>query len=188
MPRIFLSPPPQCWDCNCTPAEYGCWDVGAGDLNSGPRVCAASPIPAEPSLQAPGVQICGESVVGVVFLPCPGSVIPVKSQQHERTNVCHHQIRPHPCSCDQNSISDSGCRRTEPSVCSSSPGCWDGFSKTARSWLSAFQILPSLPPVGFWRRELLNTTVSMILDYVLEVELDPEVEREFPGSVSTPGC
>lgn len=51
-----------------------------------------------------------------------------------------------------------------------------------------FKSCPSLLPAGFWRRELQNTTVSTILDYVLEVELDPEVEREFLGSVSTSGC
>lgn len=51
-----------------------------------------------------------------------------------------------------------------------------------------FKSCPSLPPAGFWRQELQNTVVSMILDYVLEVELDPEVEREFLGSVSASGC
>lgn len=51
-----------------------------------------------------------------------------------------------------------------------------------------FKSCPSLLPVGFWRRELQNTAVSMILDYVLEVELDPEVEREFLGSISASGC
>lgn len=51
-----------------------------------------------------------------------------------------------------------------------------------------FKSCLSLLPAGFWRRELQSTVVSMILDYVLEVELDPEVEGEFLSSISTSGC
>lgn len=133
----------------------------------------------------PGVQICGESVMGAAFLLCPGSVIPVKARS---TREQMPSSDPAPAALVITTPSLTQAAGEQNPLCVVPPLA---VGMASPRLLLALSISNPAPPYrlrGFWRRELQNTKVSMILDYVLEVELDPEVEREFLGSVSTSGC